>query len=260
MKITIKFTLVLTFWLGFAAVGLVFISSLAPETKFEHFLKKEKDHALWFEERGLSTDFESSADILLNHSNWEFRYQALKLMKQKYPGRSADIFLNLAENDPDEFMRDRASVALASMGDKRAIAPLKKLIAEVDSLDHKMDLALSLSKVGDFSGLKYLLEAKDSPVNSDRYLSSLNMAILFKSREKIIEKHGVDLWVDLLKAYLQFGKDSYAPVRRNFVSYWPRDGVPEGLQEKFVELAKLIAESDPNEQVRFFAKMRVPRQ
>lgn len=251
MKTSIKSTAPWSYLLILAVSVFIFYHSCSASDG--NFTVKNGESAQWFEEKDLQTDFESVVDILQNHSHWKFRSQAIKLLGAKYPKRSADIFLKVAEEDSDLLMRDRACLALVKLKDKRVIGPLKKLMTEVDSLNHKIDLAFFLSTFGDLSGFKYFMEAKDSSIDSDRYLSSLRMVSLLDFRKRIIEEYKVDI----LEVYLQFGKDPYAPVRRNFALYWPAaNRVPKDIQRKFTELAKLLAEKDPDEKVKLYAQPR----
>lgn len=253
MKISTKTISVWILVMGLTALSLDYCFSGSPETTHHQFTIKQKDPAQWFEEKGIKKDFESVSDLALNHSDADFRYHALKLLKSNYAKQSTEIFLELAESDPDLSVRDLACLALFKLKDKRVIPLYKNLIGDVASLSRKISIGMLLLHLGDLSGLKYVLEAKDSSYTSDRYLSSVYMPRFFEFREEIIEEQGLDL----LEIYLQFGKDPYTPVRQNFVIYWPEKSVPEELQKKFIELASKIAESDPDKQVRIFAKMRV---
>lgn len=220
----------------------------------DKFFAEPEDPAKWFENKGLKTDFKSIADVALNHKDWEFRTRAKEVLVDKYNDQSADIYLNMAENDPDDHNRKWAAFALAELKDKRAIGPLKRAASHPNSaMPTKEAVATYLLDLGDLSGIQYLLEGKDSLKDSDRYFSSNGMVAFFKYREKILEEYKVDIY----EVFLEFGHDSHLPIRKNFLYYWPRQNVPKDLMEKFIEIAKSMMENDPDPYVKFSAELRV---
>lgn len=238
----------------FLLVALLLIPSFASSSMIPD---RDSDLNVWFQERGLGTDFDSLAKMAQNieGEDTEVHFNSILLLEQLYGQKASDVLLKIALKDSYFYTRQQAGLSLARLGDKRAIPSLKGVLKSDDIIQGKILVAYHLSLLGDLTGFKYVLEASKSKKENEQYFSVIYMVEFFGYRKKIKDEYGVDVFAE----YFNFAKDPSRKTRQTFLEKWPRDGVSEEMTKKFIQTIKPLAESDPDSMVKGLAQLKMNR-
>jgi HEAT repeat protein len=65
----------------------------------------------------------------LKHDDWSVRYNAVEMLGQKRDNKAVEALISLL-GDKNRLVRQETAIALEKIGDKVAIEPLKKAVAQ----------------------------------------------------------------------------------------------------------------------------------
>lgn len=182
-------------------------------------------------EKGFQTDAESLVRLAESSSGADLRWAAVEILGLRGEQSAKTALRKLVAGDPSRLVQETAALALARLGDRRAMEDLRNFLGTAKDSQRELFLAGRLAELGDPSGFEAVSDAAKSDDARLRFLSVGALVPFVPLQTKLSGP-------DPVQELLLLARDKVPEVRRELLVQLPfavRQGLPWAKARPVVE-------------------------